>query len=75
MLKDWSRQLSTTLSPTAGWGVPTNAIEFQRLDTNEDAPAAIWITLAATSVGRGWETVGHSAGTYRNRVLFRVEPF
>jgi len=24
--------------------------------------------LSATSVGRGWDSVGHSAGTYRNRV-------
>lgn len=72
---DWTQQLSTNLSPTAGWGVPVNAIEFQRLGTSEEAPATIWITLAATSVGRGWESVGHRAGTYRNRMVFRVEPF
>jgi hypothetical protein len=27
-LLDWSSQASTELSPTAGWGLPQNAIEF-----------------------------------------------
>ena len=27
-LADWAAQADTTLSPTAGWGVPVNAIEF-----------------------------------------------
>lgn len=65
---DWTSQLSTELSPTAGWGLPQNAIEFVRLGDSEDAPVQIFITLAATSVGRGWETVGHRAGTYRNHI-------
>jgi len=26
----------------------------------------------ATSVGRGWDSVGHGAGTYRDRVRVRV---
>ena len=68
---DWANQSSTELSPTAGWGVPQNAIEFRR---NRDAPdslVSIWLTLASTSIGRGWDSVGHSAGTYRNRV--RIE--
>ena len=67
-LEDWSRQTSRDLSPTAGWGLPMNAIEFSRLDTGTPGTAAIWITLAGTSVGRGWDTVGHTAGTYRNRM-------
>lgn len=71
--EDWSRQASTALSPTAGWCVPINAIEFQRLDTEEDPFVTVWMTLAATSVGRGWESVGHRAGTYRNRVVFKVD--
>jgi hypothetical protein len=71
-LSDWSKQASTDLSPTAGWGVPMNAIEFQRLGDNPESPVSIWITLAATSVGRGWDTVGHRAGTYRNRMIFRL---
>jgi hypothetical protein len=70
-LQDWSQQVSTDLSPTAGWSVPVNAIEFRRLDDDATAPAAIWITLAATPVGRGWDTVGHQAGVYRNSVVFR----
>jgi hypothetical protein len=32
------------------------------------SPASVFITLAGTSVGRGWDCVGHRAGTYRNRV-------
>jgi hypothetical protein len=70
-LNDWSAQVSTDLSPTAGWGVPMNAIEFQRIGAPESAPVMIWITLAGTSVGRGWDTVGHRAGMYRNRI--RIE--
>jgi hypothetical protein len=48
-----------------------NAIEFQRFGAPESSPVMIWITLAATSVGRGWDAVGHRAGTYRNRI--RIE--
>ncbi|MEM9660540.1 MAG: hypothetical protein AAF961_19415, partial [Planctomycetota bacterium] len=70
-LDDWSRQLSTQLSPTAGWDVPVNAIEFQRLDDRRRSPTSIWITLAATSVGRGWDCVGHQSGQYRNRITLR----
>jgi hypothetical protein len=47
-----------------------NAIEFQRLYDSPSAPGGIWITLAGTSVGRGWETVGHRAGIYRNGLIF-----
>ncbi|MFN7134270.1 MAG: hypothetical protein ACK4N5_19480, partial [Myxococcales bacterium] len=70
-LRDWAAQVSTALSPTAGWGLPQNAIEFARLGV---LPAESWIlvTLAATSLGRGWDTVGHGPGVYRNRV--RLEP-
>jgi hypothetical protein len=76
---DWAAQLSTALSPTAGWGVAANAIEFQRIPYDTDNleqttrdRAMIWFTLAGTSVGRGWDTVGHKSGTYRNRVV--IEP-
>ncbi len=65
---DWSSQLSTEPSPTAGWGMPQNAISFTR---QTEAPASIVtleLTLANTSVGRGFESVGHSAGVYRNRI-------
>ena len=62
--------MATQLSPTAGWGVPVNAIEFSLspYDHSPTGPASIFITLAATSVGRGWDCVGHSAGAYRNRI-------
>jgi hypothetical protein len=73
-LDDWSSQVSTDLSPTAGSGVPVNAIEFQRRGDNEGSPVTIWITLAATSVGRGFETVGYRAGIYRNTLRFQLEP-
>lgn len=70
-LDDWSSQVSTDLSPTAGWGLPMNAIEFARYDESTPGAAVIWVTLAGTSVGRGFDTVGHAAGVYRNRI--RIE--
>jgi hypothetical protein len=72
-LEDWSAQSSTALSPSAGWGLPVNAIEFQRLGDSPESECGIWITLAATSVGRGFDAVGHAAGTYRNRMTIRAE--
>lgn len=72
VLHDWSRQVDpTTLSPTAGWGVPVNAIEFFAGRTDS---VSMYVTLAGTSVGRGWDSVGHRAGTYRNRMEIEVEP-
>jgi hypothetical protein len=71
-LDDFAAQADTTLSPTAGWGVPVNAIEFSLAGDGPTSPASIFVTLAGTSVGRGWDCVGHKAGTYRNRL--RLEP-
>jgi len=68
-MPDWAPQASRQLSPTAGWGLPENAIEFL-LDDYGDG--AIFITLAGTSVGRGWDSVGHAAGNYCNRMI--IEP-
>lgn len=65
---DFAAQASTQLSPTAGWGVPQNAIEFTREQDHPDAPASIFVTLAGTSVGRGWDSVGHEGGCYLNRL-------
>ncbi len=65
---DWSAQVGTTLSPTAGWGVPVNAIEFELAATGV---MELWCTLAGTSVGRGYQSAGHAPGAYRNRL--RVE--
>jgi hypothetical protein len=67
-LDDFAAQADTTLSPTAGWGVPVNAIEFSLADDAASSPASIFVTLAGTSIGRGWDCVGHRAGTYRNRI-------
>lgn len=71
-LADFTAQASTERSPAAGWGVPENAIEFGRLSEDPRSPASIFVTLAATSVGRGWSSVGHAAGTYRNRLVIRL---
>jgi hypothetical protein len=67
-LHDFAAQASTQLSPTAGWGVPENAIEFSLARDRPDANAFVFITLAGTSVGRGWDSVGHAPGVYRNRI-------
>jgi hypothetical protein len=71
-LLDWSAQASAQLCPTAGWGVPENAIEFSLNGDELTSPASLFVTLAAASVGRGWDCVGHAAGTYRNRI--EIEP-
>jgi hypothetical protein len=63
---DWSQECSTQLSPTAGWGVPENSIEFSRQSDNPESTVSIFLTLAATSVGRGYDTVELNAGSYRN---------
>ena len=69
-LEDWAAQASTQLSPTAGWGFTENAIGFQLLpsEPNELATGFIYISLANTSTGRGFDSVGHTAGLYRNRM-------
>ncbi|HEY3256642.1 MAG TPA: hypothetical protein VGJ91_21945, partial [Polyangiaceae bacterium] len=68
VLRDWSLQLSTELSPTAGWGVPQNALEFGRTSSEPASAVYVNLTLAGTSVGRGWDSVGHRAGVYTNRL-------
>ena len=71
VLEDWARQADTTsLSPTAGWGLPPNAIEFH---CDEEGDVVLHVTLAGTAVGRGWDTVGHRAGTYRNRMRIDLD--
>ena len=67
-LADFAAQASTQISPTAGWGVAENAIEFRLAADRPDAAAVLFLTLASTSVGRGWDSVGHAAGVYRNRI-------
>jgi hypothetical protein len=51
--------------------VPVNAIEFSLGGDAPGSVGAIYFTLAGTSVGRGWDSVGHAPGVYRNRI--RVE--
>lgn len=72
VLDDWSAQVDVQPSPTAGWGAPANAIEFCLSGDEPASSASLYISLASTSVGRGWDCLGHRAGNYRNRV--RVEP-
>jgi len=64
-LDDWARQASRQLSPTAGWGVPVNAVVFSRFDDHPAAAVWLWMSLASTSVGRGCDSVGHVPGTNR----------
>ena len=70
---DWSAQASTQLSPTAGWAAPEDAIEFSLSGNEPTSPASLFITLSATSVGSGWDSVAHAAGTYRNRIMIEAE--
>lgn len=67
-LEDFAAQASTQLSPTAGWGVPENSIELRRWSESPWSTVTLYFTLASTSVGRGWESVGHAPGVYRNRI-------
>jgi hypothetical protein len=68
VVTDWSSQVSTERSPSAGWGVSQGSIQFaSRLGVG-----FVVLTLADTGPGRGFDSVGHAAGTYRNQL--RVEP-
>jgi hypothetical protein len=68
VFKDWAAQASTEPSPTAGWGLPQNAIEFFA----RGGEGAVMLSLAETGPGRGFDSVGHAAGVYKDRI--RVEP-
>ena len=63
-LHGFSGQASTEPSPTAGWGMPQNAVRFERTGPGS---LAVFVTLAGTGVGRGYDTVTHAAGTYTAR--------
>lgn len=65
---DWSAQAGTALSPTAGYRLPVNAVEFSRYRADPPGACTLVLSLAATTVGRGRASVGHAAGTYRNRL-------
>ena len=66
---DWSSQVSTSLSPTAGWGVPVNAIIPFVAPASHGNQLELEFSLASTHVGRGRDTVGYSPGSYRNDLL------
>jgi hypothetical protein len=66
---DWAAQASTALSPSAGWGVPQNSIQFFANPTQTHV--LILLTLADTGPGIGWDAVGHTAGGYRNGLIVR----
>jgi hypothetical protein len=73
-IEDWAAQASTQLSPTAGWGIPVNAIELAGGGDLQSPRALISFSLATTSIGRGTQTVGHAAGVYRNRITLTLPP-
>jgi hypothetical protein len=68
---DWTSQSSVAPSPTAGYGLPETAIEFSLAGVNPSSAASVFLTLAATSAGRGYNSVGHNPGIYVNRM--RIE--
>jgi hypothetical protein len=70
VFETWAAQASVEESPTAGWGVAQNAVAF--FQSSSSGVAEVVVSLAATSIGRGWDSVGHAAGTYRN--VLTVEP-
>ncbi len=67
---DFTAQADVTLSPTAGEGVPVNAVQFGK-PANDESKVLVLLSLASTGIGAGMETVWHAEGVYRNRLLVR----
>jgi hypothetical protein len=65
---DYSSQISTELSPSAGYGLPQNALTFSA-EGFDGGIVFVHLTLASTGVGIGWDSVGLSSGGYTNRVI------
>ncbi|MBL8920238.1 MAG: hypothetical protein JNJ54_15335 [Myxococcaceae bacterium] len=65
---DFAAQADVSLSPTAGEGVPVNVVQFGR-PAQDEATVLVIVSLAATGIGAGLDTVLHAPGVYRNRVL------
>ena len=65
---DYSAQADVTLSPAAGEGVPVNVVQFGR-PASDESRVVVMVSLAATGIGEGLDTVVHAQGVYRNRVL------
>lgn len=72
--EDRAAQAGRDLSSTAGWGLPVNAIEFELIDGYDDNRAVVFMTLAGTSVGCGFDSVGHAEGIYRNKMQIKIIP-
>lgn len=68
---DFTAQADVTLSPTAGEGVPVNVVQFGK-PANDESKVLLILSLAATGIGAGLETVWHAEGVYRNRVEVRA---
>jgi hypothetical protein len=69
---DFAIQASTELSPSAGHGVPQNAVIFTRVGDDDDDAVWMHLGLASTGIGIGWDSVGVAAGVYDAR--FEVRP-
>jgi hypothetical protein len=65
---DYSAQADVTLSPAAGEGVPVNVVQFGK-PASDESKVVVMVSLAATGIGQGLDTVMHAKGVYRNRVL------
>lgn len=63
---DFFAQADVSRSPTAGEGVPVNVVQFGR--SGATGEVVVFLSLAATGIGAGLETVVHREGVYRNRV-------
>ena len=67
-LRDWSSEAWLALSPTVGWGLPMNAIELWPAGLGCNVP----VTVAGSSVGQRYDSVGHRKGTYRGRMVVEI---
>jgi hypothetical protein len=70
-LADFASQASTQLSPTAGWGRAgkCDRVLAEQQPSRRDGPSVHH--ACCTSVGRGFDSVGHRPGLYRNRIDVR----
>lgn len=73
-VSDWLAQASTAISPTAGVPVPEHALECLVTGRQSGSTVLLWFSFAATSLGKGFQTVGHASGTYRMNVVVETLP-
>ena len=66
-IEGFGEQANVEPSPTAGWGMPQNAIRFDA----DGGGVLVYVTLAGTGVGWGFDTVVHAAGRYGARYGWR----